>query len=108
MEFCPQCRGRMTLDNKKLQINVCSKCGTKQIFKIDNAIRCLSQPIFDRVVVTNDDDEFVILPTTRAQCAVCGGNRAYYKAMDICDEEETIEVQIFKCTHCMHTWRERG
>jgi DNA-directed RNA polymerase subunit M/transcription elongation factor TFIIS len=107
MEFCSQCRGRMIPQRRQPQANVCSKCGTKQILETNNTVICLSQPISDRVCVVDEDVDLQLLPPTRVQCPECGGYRAYYRTLELTDEEETIEVQIFKCTHCMHTWRER-
>jgi len=108
MEFCPQCRGRMTVEMKQQHVNVCLKCGTKLILEIDNAIRCLSQPVSEQVVIIEGEDELQTLPTTNVVCPKCGSRRAYFQITEVGYEEDMMNVSILRCTHCMYTWREKG
>jgi DNA-directed RNA polymerase subunit M/transcription elongation factor TFIIS len=61
------------------------------------------------VVINQEEAKLRVLPTVRADCPKCDGKRAQYWAIYVSDEEETmIEVRVFRCTGCGHTWREKG
>jgi DNA-directed RNA polymerase subunit M/transcription elongation factor TFIIS len=111
MEFCPRCHTRLTPSPRRLHALVCSRCGYEQA----EAARPRQPPLTgqtsdDSIVVINpNEDKLCVLPSVRADCPRCDGTRAYQWTMYLGDEEETlIEVQVFKCTQCGQTWREKG
>jgi len=111
MEFCPRCHTRLTPSPRRLHVLVCPRCGYEQA-ETDRPRRppITRQVLDDRIVVlTQDEARLRVLPTVRADCPRCDGQRAYHWTMYLGDEEETlIEVQVFKCTQCGQTWREKG
>jgi DNA-directed RNA polymerase subunit M len=87
----------------------CVKCGT--VKKIDTRKPQLYPRKTNRegVVVIDDYDAALSgLSTTRITCPKCENRMAYYRMAETGDEESIVEVQIFRCTRCRHTWRETG
>jgi transcription factor S len=111
MEFCPRCHTRLIAPPSRLHVLVCPRCGYEQA-ETDRMFRppVTREGFDDSIVVINQDEaKLRVLPTVRADCPKCDGKRAYLWTMYLCEEEETlIEVQVFKCTQCGQTWREKG
>jgi DNA-directed RNA polymerase subunit M len=66
----------------------------------------LSHP--DVIVISDEKMNLQVHPTVRMDCPKCDGTRAVYWTTLIGDEEESVELQVFKCTKCRYTWREKG
>lgn len=112
MDFCPKCdtRLRPTLSSVAL---FCRKC--KQEVVLSSRIAKFSPNGTDArykdiVFAINDHEaQLAVLPTTRAECPKCSHHRAYYRTMEIWDDDgDTMDFLIYRCTKCRKTWRERG
>lgn len=111
MEFCQNCSTRLIPDFTLPETQLCPKCGFKKKRERKQAIQydIRQTPKENIVVIDPKEIEFKVLPTTKAKCPKCENSKAYFRISEIgIEEEETIQVQIFRCTHCGHTWRERG
>ena len=106
MEFCQSCGTRLTP-----MLISCPRCGYK---KTSNGGCNLSSRVTVRtsvesvIVIDQEVDGLRVRSTVKVNCPKCDGNRAYFRTVEFSEEDETIEVQVFKCTQCGHTWRERG
>ena len=112
MEFCTDCgtRLRPVLSSETM---FCRKCR--------NEVRLPSQPIKslpnnlttrvpDSVItIESSNMDLDVLPTTRMECPECAHNRAYYRTLEIWDDDgDTSDYQLYRCTKCKHTWREKA
>ena len=111
MEFCQGCGTRLILMLSSSPVLACRRCGEK---KTSNGGGNLGSRVTGRTPVESViviDQEVAGLrgqSTVKVNCPKCGGNRAYFRTVEFSEEDETIEVQVFKCTQCGRTWRERG
>ena len=111
MEFCPRCHTRLTAPSSRLHVLACPRCGYEKAEPEYTPRPPLARRTSDDsiVVIHPDEVRLRVLPTVRADCPHCDGQRAYHWTMYVSDEEEApIEVQVFKCTQCGYTWREKG
>ena len=89
----------------------CPRCGDK---KTSHGGGNLGSRITERmslesvIVVDREEAELRGLSTVKVNCPRCGGNRAYFRTAEVGEEDGMIEVQVFRCTQCGRTWRERG
>jgi DNA-directed RNA polymerase subunit M/transcription elongation factor TFIIS len=111
MEFCQKCDTRLINKHSNPYVLVCSRCG------FENAVESSTpRPTVIRKssaesikVIDQDVAGLRVLPTIRADCPKCESKKAHSWAIFVSDEEETMmEVQVFKCTSCKYTWREKG
>jgi DNA-directed RNA polymerase subunit M/transcription elongation factor TFIIS len=56
----------------------------------------------------NQEMERKLKGRARALKRECEGKRARFWTTEISEEKETVEIQVFRCTLCGHTCRERG
>lgn len=111
MEFCPRCGTRLTAKPRQPHVLVCPRCGYEKVEAESTSRPAGPRPTADNsiVVINQDEARLRVLPTVRADCPKCDGQRAYHWTMYVSDEEEApIEVQVFKCMQCGQTWREKG
>ena len=108
MEFCPRCGTRLVASRPR--ILACPRCGYERVEEEGKPISQVTRQTSDNSIVVIDQSEtrFRVLPTVRAECPKCKGKNAYAWTTNISDEETTVEIQVFRCTLCGHTWRERG
>ena len=91
----------------------CRKC-QHEVPILSQAIKSahsdLSTRLHDSVITIESNDlNLDVLPTTRTECPKCAHNRAYYRTLEIWDDDgDTIDYQIYRCTKCKHTWREKA
>jgi DNA-directed RNA polymerase subunit M/transcription elongation factor TFIIS len=44
-----------------------------------------------------------------AECPKCAHDRAYYRTLEVWDDDgDTMDIQIYRCTKCNRTWREKA
>ncbi len=111
MEFCHRCGTRLTAKHRQPLVLACPRCGYEQAEAESTPHPAVARPTADDsiVVINQDDSRLRVLSTVRADCPKCDGQRAYHWTMYVSDEEEApIEVLVFKCMQCGHTWREKG
>ena len=111
MEFCQRCGTRLKNARTTSHILACSRCGYDKAEKESKPRSTVRGKIFkEGVVVINQDEAGLrVLPTVKVECPKCDSKRAHYWTIYVSDEEEAmIEVQVFRCTGCGHTWREKG
>ena len=110
MEFCQRCSTRLKSARNNPNILACSRCGYEKAEKESSpSLTVRGQTLKEGIVVIDQDVAGLrVLPTVNVECPKCDSKRAHYWTIDIGDEEEAmIEVQVFRCTGCRHTWREK-
>jgi DNA-directed RNA polymerase subunit M/transcription elongation factor TFIIS len=111
MEFCPKCSTRLFNRHRSPAVLVCPRCGFEKAGEPSKLRPSDTRQAFTECIKVIDQDAagLRVLPIVRADCLKCYGKRAYNWAIYLSDEEETvIEVQVFRCTGCGYTWREKG
>jgi transcription factor S len=111
MEFCQKCGTRLKSARNSPNILACSRCGYEKAEKeVKPSSTVTGQTFKDGIVVIDQDVAGLrVLATVKVDCPKCDGNRAYYWTIFASDNEETmVEVQVFRCTRCGHSWREKG
>ncbi len=112
MDFCPKCGTRLRLIPSSVAL-FCRKCQqeillSSQIEKTslnDNTGRLTDAVI----MITENEAQLNVLPTTRIECPKCNHDRAHYRTLEIWDDDgDTMDIQIYRCTNCKHTWREKA
>lgn len=98
--FCPSCRAMMVPKQGKW---FCKRCKTEcaQNGKEAKAV-CEMKQDHGMLVV---DEKVDILPKTRAECAKCGHNEAYWILRQTRSADEP-ETRIYRCVKCSYSWRE--
>jgi DNA-directed RNA polymerase subunit M len=106
VKFCQRCGTRLIQMLSQPHTLTCPKCGYKTAsITEDDPSAHVTRPIRDeKIVVIGEKTEFLVQPNVRAKCPKCSGNRAYCRTIEA---DEEVEVQVFKCTQCGHTWREK-
>jgi DNA-directed RNA polymerase subunit M len=110
MEFCQRCGTRLKSVRNSPHSLTCPRCGYKKAeTEVNPSSTVTGQTIKESIVVISQDEAGLrVLPTVKVECPKCDNNRAHYWTIDISDEEEAmVEVQIFRCTRCGHSWREK-
>jgi DNA-directed RNA polymerase subunit M len=112
MDFCPKCGTRLS-PGRSIGAQFCRKC--QQDILLASRIKTPSVgKVFPRLtdnVITIDSDaaQLNVLPTTRVECPKCSHDRAHFRTLEIWDDEADImDFQIYRCTKCKHTWREKA
>ena len=111
MKFCQKCDSRLLLGPDTISHLVCTNCGDVMNLINPDSPRRIDFPSIshqDIVVISEEEMKLQVHPTVRIDCPKCDGMRAAYWTTIIGDEEESVEVQVFKCTKCRYTWREKG
>ena len=112
MDFCPKCDTRLRSTTSSVAL-YCRKC--REEFVLSSRVERLSVNRMDDrlkdivVAITDQETQFDVLPTTRAECPKCVNDRAYYRTLEIWDDDgDTMDIQIYRCTKCNRTWREKA
>jgi DNA-directed RNA polymerase subunit M/transcription elongation factor TFIIS len=110
MEFCSRCGTRLRSTRHSQQVLVCPKCGYERANGTQPRLTATRQAFHEGIVVINQEEgKLRVQPTIRADCPKCESKRAHNWTIYASDDEETmIDVQVFKCTVCGYTWREKG
>ena len=111
MEFCQRCSTRLKSVHNSPRILACLRCGFEKAEKESIPRSTVGRQILKEGIVVIDQDAagLQVLPTVKVECPKCDGNRAYYWTIFTSDDEETmVDVQVFRCTRCRHSWREKG
>ena len=115
MEFCPDCKKRLTMlkktENKLVVLLlVCQKCGYK---------KQATRPIINNHRYLNPDSQLGVaiigkrekklrtLPMVKTECPKCRNKFAYAWQVQIKKLEESA-TQFFRCTRCNYTFRENS
>ena len=109
IEFCQRCDTRLILmlGAAGSCVLACSKCGYEKAAK-NFSLRFPEQTADDSIIIIGQKEaQLHVQPFIKIHCPKCDGKRAYYWTTTIGEEEEPIEVYIFRCTKCRHTWREK-
>jgi DNA-directed RNA polymerase subunit M len=109
MEFCQKCGTRLKSARNNPHILACLRCGYEKTEREGKPSSTVTGQTFkESIVVINQEEAGLrVLPTVKVDCPKCDGNRAYYWTIYTSDDEETmIELQVFRCTRCGHTWRD--
>ena len=112
MDFCPKCGTRLRPTASSVAL-YCRKCHEE--FVLSSRVERLSANRMDTrlkdiVFAINDQEaQLDVLPTTRVECPKCAHDRAYYRTLEIWDDDgDTMDIQIYRCTKCNRTWREKA
>ncbi|MFL6317420.1 MAG: transcription factor S [Nitrososphaeraceae archaeon] len=108
MRFCPKCETRMK-PRIEQGIVLCPKCGftadkeeqessPKKISPVQESISRSSLKVMDT------DKGPDALPTTTVECPRCGNNTAFWWMLQTRSADEAT-TQFYRCTKCVHTWR---
>lgn len=81
----------------------CKKCGhteepTGEI-KIHNKMKDKD------IVIVDEADDMIVLPTIAAKCPECGHDTAEWWLRQLRSADES-ETRFFRCVKCKYTWRE--
>jgi transcription factor S len=109
LRFCPKCETRMK-PRIEQGIVLCPKCGftvdkeeqeslpKKKISPVQESISRSSLKVMDT------DKGPDALPTTTVECPRCGNNTAFWWMLQTRSADEAT-TQFYRCTKCVHTWR---
>jgi transcription factor S len=108
LRFCPKCETRMK-PRIEQGIVLCPKCGftadkeehessPKKISPVQESISRSSLKVMDT------DKGPDALPTTTVECPRCGNNTAFWWMLQTRSADEAT-TQFYRCTKCVHTWR---
>jgi DNA-directed RNA polymerase subunit M len=95
--FCPKCGGILMPKGGKL---VCASCGPVQA---GSKIRDMNKVEKKEIAMIRED--IPVHAKTRAECAKCGCNEAYYWFVQTRAADEA-PTRFYKCVKCGNTWRE--
>jgi DNA-directed RNA polymerase subunit M len=112
MDFCPQC-GTRHRSAPSVTAQFCRKCQHEIILPSTippSSFNSDASHLTECVVALSPDvAKLNVLPTTRMECPKCSHDRAHYRTLEIWDDEgDTLDIQIYRCTKCKHTWREKA
>jgi transcription factor S len=108
LKFCPKCETRMK-PRIEQGIVLCPKCGftadkeeqESLSRKVSSAQESISR---SSLKVLDTDKSPDALPTTTVECPKCGNNTAFWWMLQTRSADEAT-TQFYRCTKCMHTWR---
>ncbi len=79
----------------------CKKCG----YEKEKSGQFVSKVEMKEREVTVLEERSMGMPTTKARCAECGNDVAYWWMRQLRSADES-EVRFFRCTKCGYTWRD--
>jgi DNA-directed RNA polymerase subunit M len=104
IEFCSKCGAIMLPVKKSSQIVLkCRSCGAERKRPVKE-LRIVEEKKKVRGVVVLEKDD-TVLPTTEKMCPKCENMSAYWWMQQTRSADEP-PTQFFRCTKCMHVWRE--
>jgi DNA-directed RNA polymerase subunit M len=108
LEFCPNCEKRLIYTpDKGYQ---CPKCGyTTNAQRLDASSEQIA--ITEKVtspILVRDQEETILqtLPTITVNCPKCNNSKAVYWTHAVGTDDDVELLQLFRCTHCGHRWRQ--
>jgi len=111
VDFCTRCDTRLILKTRSRTRLYCPRCEYEKELPEGNFLKNVFRAVkpFDSKVVVVDKDESNLrtLPTIRAYCQKCGGNRAETWTMAT-GSEGISDIIFYRCVSCGYTWRELG
>ena len=112
MDFCPDCGTRLH-HLPSPQTMFCRKCHQEiplspRIAK--TSLTDTASHLQDSVIaITPHEAQLIVVPTTRIECPICSHDRAHYRTLEIWnDDGDTLDIHIYRCAQCKHTWREKA
>lgn len=113
MEFCPECGTRLILTQKTLKNEVrtfltCSQCNYQRDITKSETVFSKSMGRYSTEQIAVIDDAIAnirTMPKIKIECPKCGNREAFWWFVQTRGAEES-PTQFFRCTTCMHTWRE--
>ena len=111
MEFCQKCGTRLKNASNSPHILACPRCGYEKVEKEGTSNSTVTEQTVKESIIVIDQDVagLRVLPTVNVECPNCDSKKAQYRMIYVSDDEETMaEVQVFRCTRCGHSWREKG
>jgi DNA-directed RNA polymerase subunit M/transcription elongation factor TFIIS len=110
VKFCQKCDARLIPIDESPNKLFCPKCGYAKTHKqaVTSDPPVTGQRLETVVVISPEEEKLRTMPAIRSVCPKCDNRKAHYRTIEVGEEEETVEVQVFKCTRCGHSWRERG
>jgi transcription factor S len=108
VKFCPKCETRMK-PRIEQGIVLCPKCGftadKEEQGSLPRKVSSLQESISRSSLKVMDTDKSPdALPTTTVECPKCGNNTAFWWMLQTRSADEAT-TQFYRCTKCMHTWR---
>lgn len=111
MEFCDKCGTYLFTTFKSSSVLLlCPKCKCENQRKDTRRLNLRSTKLSseDVIVIGKNENKLRTLSTVKIACVKCGYNKAFCRTAEIVDEEDIVEFQIYRCTQCGYSWRERG
>ncbi|MEM1537200.1 MAG: transcription factor S [Candidatus Nezhaarchaeales archaeon] len=107
--LCPNCKNLLFPRNEQGKVYLyCRNCTYKrpveQVAEGLQVSRRLQHKPQEKIVVIEDVNRKT-MTTTKAACAKCGNNEAYYWFVQTRRADEG-STRFFRCTRCGFTWRE--
>ncbi|MDQ3902221.1 MAG: transcription factor S [Thermoproteota archaeon] len=108
MKFCPKCETRMK-PRIEQGIVLCPKCGftadKEEQGSLSSKLSSVQESVSRSSLKVMDADKSPdALPTTTVECPKCGNNTAFWWMLQTRSADEAT-TQFYRCTKCMHTWR---
>ena len=100
--FCPECKSILMASAGQLK---CRKCGYIRKISSDDQMQKKTKRTEHEIVIVEDDEQLVTLPTIQIKCPKCEYNLAFWWLRQLRAADES-EVRFFRCCKCNHTWRQ--
>ena len=101
MKFCEKC-GSLMKPNDSGSEFLCDCGHTENVGEGHITTEQMEKGITD--IVVKEEGDKILLPETDADCE-CGNKKAYYW-MEQTRSADEAPTRFYRCTKCMHTWRE--
>lgn len=110
MNFCDQCGSRL-LTNHHQSRQACRKCGLEIEIPVNqeqiSQLGLMKNADNNVIIIDPDEANINVLPSIKIDCPKCAHDRAYSHIIEIGQEDGIIDVQLYRCTQCSHSWREK-
>lgn len=104
--FCPKCGSLMVpKTDKGKKIMLCPKCKATDKEAAKNRIVESIESKEKEIEVVEKNDALETLPKIDIECPKCSNKKARFWTVQTRASDEP-ETKFFKCTKCMHTWRD--
>lgn len=103
MKFCPNCKSLMVSSEGLFR---CKRCGhTEAPGENIEKMTIHSKRVEKDIVIVDEADDMIVLPTITVKCPECGHNTAEWWLRQLRSADES-ETRFFRCVKCKYTWRE--